>query len=130
MMTVSTAPRWRERYLAKKALSPTRKRIERLADLISAPVLKTNIWCVEATSDKHLTRADRSPAVFEMLIKQVRPAVVVAHGSEAVSLLDHLSTGAQVIAVPHLSGLESPKGFGWNDERLQQRAARVNGVFS
>ena len=121
---------WRERYLAKNALSPTRKRIERLADLISAPVLKTNIWCVEAKSDKHLTPADRSTAVFEMLLEQIRPAVVVAHGSKAISLLDHLSDGAQVIAVPHLSGLESPKGFGWNDERLQQLAERVNGAIT
>ena len=103
---------WRERYLAKNALSPTRKRIERLADLISAPVLETNIWCVEAGSGKHLTRADRSTAVFEMLLEQIRPAVVVAHGSKAISLLGQMSTGAQVIAVPHLSGLGSPKGFG------------------
>lgn len=121
---------WRERYLAKNALSPTRKRIERLADLISAPVLETNIWCVEAGSGKHLTRADRSTAVFEMLLEHIRPAVVVAHGSKAISLLDHLSTGAQVMAVPHLSGLGSPKGFGWNDKRLQQLAARVNGAVS
>ncbi|QXI65989.1 hypothetical protein CP157_03781 (plasmid) [Paracoccus marcusii] len=121
---------WRERYLAKNALSPTRKRIEHLADLISAPVLETNIWCVEAGSGKHLTRADRSTAVFEMLLDQIRPAVVVAHGSKAISLLGQMSTRAQVIAVPHLSGLGSPKGFGWNDQRLQQLAARVNGAVS
>ena len=116
---------WRERYLAKNALSPTRKRVERLADLINAPVLETNIWCVEAGSGKHITCADRSTAVFEMLLKQIWPAVVVAHGSKAISLLDHLSISAQVIAVPHLSGLGSPKGFGGRDERLQQRATMI-----
>lgn len=121
---------WRERYLTKNALSLTRKRVECPADLINAPVLETNIWCVEAGSGKHLTRADRSTAVFEMLLERIRPTVVVAHGSKAISLLDHLSTGAQVIPVPHLSGLGSPKGFGWNDERLQQLAARVNGAVS
>lgn len=62
---------WRERYLAKNALSPTRKRVERLADLINAPVLETIIWCVEAGSGKHMTCADRSTAVFEMLLKQI-----------------------------------------------------------
>ncbi|WP_347920128.1 hypothetical protein [Paracoccus marcusii] len=53
---------WRDRYLAKNALSSTRKPIERLADLINAPVLETNIWCVEVGSGKHLTRTDRSTA--------------------------------------------------------------------
>lgn len=109
----------------QKCIEPTKKRVERLADLINAQVLKTNIWCVEAGSGKHLTRADRSTAVFEMLLEQIRPAVVVAHGSKATSLLGQMSIGAQVIAVPHLSRLGSPKGFGWSDERLQQRATMI-----
>lgn len=121
--------RWRQHYLAKGPLSPTRKRIERLAELIDAPALETNIWCAEARSGARLSQSARSTAVFEMLLEEIRPAVVIAHGKHASALMAELRPAGQVFTVPHLSGLGSPKGFGWSDERLVALSQQANAAL-
>jgi hypothetical protein len=81
---------WFEEYKAQRisgrrptAVSPTRQRIE---DVIMGAhpirVLETNLYDVATKSEAALAREHRDPSIFEFLLRELQPHVLLLHGKK------------------------------------------------
>lgn len=128
---------WCKSYLAEREgarPSPTRKRIERIAERVGLPILETNVYATEAASGTRLRGEEREVSVFRMLVEEIRPVVILAHGKKAQEEVKRISPPCHVIELPHLSGLGAPRGFNWETELeicvIELRRAALSGPTS
>lgn len=110
---------WRKSYLAErgdKGPTRTRKRIEEIVELVGLPVLETNVYATEAASGTRLRGEEHEVSVFQMLVEEIRPKVILAHGKKAQYEVDQIAPPCHVIKFPHLTLQGAPKGFSWKAE--------------
>ncbi|MDD2903918.1 MAG: hypothetical protein PHU44_15940 [Syntrophales bacterium] len=70
------------------SLPPTRKRIERLFDILSAyRCLETNIYYMRSSELKSLPKEKRDPQFCYYLIENIAPKLIFVHGDEAIKRL-------------------------------------------
>ena len=80
---------WSEAYAAqrlargKRALSNTRRVLDRIAASTSAACLETNVFATPTELTAHLPSSARRTDPLDFLLDAVQPAAVVAHGEEA-----------------------------------------------
>lgn len=104
------------------AMSTTRKRIE-LVIKAAAPVrcLETNIYSTPSASASELSSDLRSTAVFDFLLKRIKPRVILAHGEDAVAYMRRRNTTALLIESPHFAS----RG-GFNDAASAERGIAIS----
>jgi hypothetical protein len=113
----------------RQAMSATRMRIEWIVQA-AKPVrcLETNLYVKATPEAKDLGRDDMDSSIFEFLLEEIKPRVVLSHGVNARRRLEELSccpieegkfvpvnlngVETQVVAVSHLSR-------GWSKERAK-----------
>lgn len=95
---------WRRDYDAERASrgkgpSATRRRIDRISALVPA-ALETNIFATPSTAMANMPRS--TTEVFDFLMSELNPKVIVAHGVPAATHLESWN-GGRLITCPHLS---------------------------
>jgi len=87
----------------RAAISPTRQRIDWICEA-AAPVkcLETNVYSRAASRLKDLEPNDRRTELFDFLLKQIRPKVVLVHSEDAEQHVRGLSISAHIISVDPL----------------------------
>lgn len=108
---------WFKTYLAERAakplkpgksfrpaISPTRRNIQAFVDG-AAPVhvLETNIFAMPSETAPELALRDRQSAPFKWLVERIKPLVIVAHGSDAVTAVQGLGYRGKLVPLTHLS---------------------------
>ncbi len=103
----------------RNVISNTRRVIEWITDA-ATPVqcLETNLYALATAQAKELPAQHRSTALFDFLLSEIRPKVLLLHGKDAEQHLKKLSTSAQVIAVPHLSR-------GWSEVKAKELGRQI-----
>jgi hypothetical protein len=104
---------WQQEYHAARAArrragehiqltSPTRQRIEWIVAAAKPwPCLETNVFAKPARTQADLELKDRQNTILDLLLEQIRPAVIIAHGRAAHQHFG-LQPRTEVIVVPHL----------------------------
>lgn len=85
---------WLKAYLAReKKLKPTRKKIELLFGALAPEIkcLETNLYDVSSRRLAELPASQRSTAVFDFLLKELKPTALLAHGRPVVDFLEAMT---------------------------------------
>lgn len=83
-------------------VSPTRKRIEWIVEAAKPwSCLETNVYAKPTRSEREMRVRDRTNAILDFLIAEIKPAVVIAHGRAAHEYVVS-SKVPLVLRVPHL----------------------------
>lgn len=117
-------------------VSPTRKNIDHIIKHItSGKVLETNLYIKQTKEAHELKKKDKKTDIFELLINEIKPKIVVLHGKSvkyffrmkyddsisednfAEIKINNISTLAY--ATKHLSR-------GWSFEKLEELAKKIN----
>lgn len=123
---------WFREYKRERSLQPlkpgkTRRNevsnTRRVMDWVIAAVpryacLETNIHALPSKDKRGLLFERRETAPFRFLLERIRPAVVVAHGEDAIAETKRLSTDAGIIPVKHFSR-------GWSEAAARALGAQI-----
>lgn len=78
----------------KSELSATRRRIQKLEEMVGAErILKMNLYAKATKKEKDLAKEDRDLSLFKFLLKNLKPKVIVMHGSKAKKAVLKLDLG-------------------------------------
>jgi hypothetical protein len=81
-------------YSALRKKKGVRPRIEALvAGARPTPCLETNIYCVPTRKASQLRASDKTTAVFEALIEEIKPIIVLAHSNEPIEYFAQFAVG-------------------------------------
>ena len=103
----------------RNEVSNTRRVIEWIVvGLMPNKVLETNIYAKASEKYADLAERHRLTAPFDFLVERIKPAVIVAHGNDAISHLARLNTDAVKIEVTHFSR-------GWSRAKAADLVKRI-----
>ncbi len=142
---------WLEQYIAdrantplkpgrtrRQAISPTRRGLNWISEGAS-PIkcLETNVFSKPTESLAELEKGDRSTGIFQFLIREISPILVVAHGKDAREYLEAESGGTflegilssskvfshdtKILCVSHLSR-------GWSKIKTRELGNRIKEI--
>ena len=115
---------WQTAYQAARigrptSISPTRRRIKAIVERAQPfRILETNLYARATQREADLRAADRNPAIFDFLLREIAPRVVLVHGRKAKQYFESLTTKTlteefqclqighrkvAIAAVPHLA---------------------------
>ena len=88
----------------RATISNTRRVIDWITEAaLPVPCLETNLYALATSQATDLATQDRSTEIFDFLLREISPKVLLLHGKDAEQHLKGLLVSAQVITVPHLS---------------------------
>jgi hypothetical protein len=136
----------RELELKPGGLTPTRKNIEIIANVAGQEItLDTNIYLCPTLRAKHLKKEDKNTDVFEYLLREIEPEIVLAHGNQAIKFFkkrcsdfieDRVPLSPQTVTLDYLELLcsrhlsyqtskEEAKNIGQQLAKLLRNGARL-----
>jgi hypothetical protein len=93
----------RELELKPGGLTPTRKNIEIIVSAAGQEItLDTNFYLCPTPRAKHLNKEDNNADVFEYLLREIEPEIVLAHGNQAIKFFKKRCSGFIEDRVPLL----------------------------
>lgn len=129
-------PAWFEAYKAERMsrpLKPGRTRRNPISNsrrviewintsLGSVQALETNIYSVATEEFRDLDPQRRLTAPFDFLLDTIKPAVIVVHGTDAVSHISQKGLSVPIIEVSHFSR-------GWSQRAATDLGLRVRAIL-
>jgi uracil-DNA glycosylase len=117
-------------------ISPTRRSIEHIVKNInSGKILETNLYIKQTKEERQLNKEDKKTDIFEFLISEIKPQIIVLHGKSAIDFfikrnntqisidnffeIDIYGFNTYIYPTKHLSR-------GWSFEKLEELAKKID----
>jgi len=89
-----------------------------VSEASTVKILETNIYAAASEGANDLTANKRLTAPFDFLLREIKPALVLAHGNEAKAHLRTRKTNARIIELRHFSR-------GWSELDAREIGRRI-----